>query len=185
MDTLGEKYIQQSPFKEGSLQLWESEVFGQEDDIDIVVTYSVTPWSRLIGFSPFRLTNRFYAHIWNGYQIPGVEKEEERNVYVTEEGQVFHISPNCTYIRIVVQEINSKELDGARNQYGRSYEPCRKCAMGECPTEIYITAGGNCFHYTRDCSGLKRTVRSISVKEAENYRPCSRCAGTGERKDML
>ncbi len=179
-DCLGEKYIEQSPVTEGSLRLWESELFGQEDNIDIIVTYSVSPWSRLIGFSPFRLANRFYAHIWNGYQIPGVGSEEEKRVYVTESGQVFHVNPECTYIRIVVHKIYSGELDGARNQYGRPYGPCGKCALGKRPIEVYITAAGDCFHYTGNCSGLRRTVRSISMKEAENYRPCSRCVKADE-----
>ncbi len=177
IDILGSDYIGQSPLADGSnsLHLWESNIFGTEDEIDIIVTYSVSPWSRLAGFRPFRMTNRYYAHIWNGYQLPTVLKEEKRTVYLTEYGTVYHISQDCTYLRLSVRPIEAKKLGEVRNHCGRQYEPCAKCANGVCPVEVYITEEGNCYHYRKECSGLKRTIYAVSLKDAENYKPCSRC----------
>lgn len=177
IDHLGSDYIDQSPLTDGvdSLHLWESEIFGSEDEIDIIVTYSVSPWSRLIGFSPFRMANRYYSHIWNGYRLPLTEEEETKIVYLTEYGKVYHENRNCTYLRLSVRQIDTKELGGVRNRYDRQYEPCTKCAKGVCPVKVYITEEGNCYHYSIDCSSLKRTIYAVPLKEAANYRPCSRC----------
>ncbi len=177
IDHLGSDYIDQSPLTNGgdSLHLWESEIFGSGDEIDIVVTYSVSPWSRFIGFSPFRMANRYYSHIWNGYQLPAVMEEETRTVYLTEHGTVYHVRQDCTYLKFSIRQIDAKELGWVRNRYGRQYEPCAKCAKGVCPVEVYITEVGNCYHYSIGCSSLKRTIYAVPLKEAVNYRPCSRC----------
>lgn len=176
VNMLGEEYLDNSPLADGtdSLMLWESRLF-EGDIIDIVVTYSAAPRSRTAGFSPFRMTNRYYAHIWNGYAIPGNPQDREM-VYVTENGQVYHITRNCTHLRLSVHQIKAGELKDARNQYGKKYTFCEKCARGESPAVIYITDEGDKFHYKRECPGLKRTVSSLPKEEAQKrYRPCSRC----------
>lgn len=177
IDILGKDYLNQSPLTRGvdGLRFWESEVLGSEDTIDIVVTYSVSPWSRLIGFSPFYMANRYYSHIWNGYQLPETKGEDVRTVYMTENGTVYHLNQNCTHLQLSVRRITAAELGGVRNQYGRRYQPCEKCTDGNRPKEFYITEEGSHFHYSRDCSGLKRTIYAVSLKDAAGYRPCSRC----------
>jgi len=177
VEVLGEDYLEHSPLAKGveSLQLWESEIFGTEDEIEIVVTYSVSPWNHLIGFSPFRMANKFYSHIWNGYQLPGAGAEEVETVFLAENGEVYHLDRNCTYLCLSVSAITAAELTGKRNQSGRRYRPCEKCTGGGMPMVIYITEEGDCYHYHRECSGLTRKVRSASKEEAAGYRPCSRC----------
>jgi len=177
IDTLGESYLDQSPLTKGAegLQLWESDIFGPEDKIDVVVTYSVSPWSKIAGFFSFRMANRYYAHIWNGYELPGGTNAEVKTVYLTPNGVVYHLDRNCTYLRLSVRQILSGELAEARNQYGRRYQPCEKCIDGSVPSILYITQGGACYHYSRDCPGLKRTVYAVGIDDAAGYRPCSRC----------
>lgn len=180
IDTFGREYLEQSPLADGadSLRMWESEIFGSGDEIDIVVTYQVSPWSSLAGFAPFRMANRYYAHIWNGYQLPNAGDEESAavTVFLTPNGSVYHLDRDCTHLRLSVRQISSAELDSARNQSGSRYQPCGKCADGSPPAVLFITAEGDCYHYGRECSGLKRTVYSMSLSEAAaSYRPCSRC----------
>lgn len=174
----GEEYLNHSPLRNGAggLQFWESEIFGSKDEIDIVVTYSVSPWSGVIGFPPFRMANRYYAHIWNGYGLDG-EEEDTRIVYITETGTVYHLTKSCTHLQLSVSLISADEVSDARNQYGGKYHPCERCARGSVPSVFYITDEGNRYHYDRECSGLKRTIYSISMEEAveEGYRACSRC----------
>lgn len=180
---LGKQYLDESPLRSGtdSLMLWESDVFGTGDTIDLIVTYSVSPWNRLPDLFPFRLVNRCYVHIWNGYEIPGQEQTGEM-VYIAETGQVYHPDRNCTHLRLSVREIRAGELGGARNDYGRKYTACEKCANGRMPEMLYITGEGDRYHYRRDCPGLKRTVSAMLKADAEkSYRPCSRC-GTGTKQ---
>lgn len=174
---LGNDYLDSSPLRSGadSLMLWESEVFGTEDTIDLVVTYSVAPWTETAGFLFFRMANRYYGHIWNGYAVSGQAQTEEV-VYIAENGQVYHPDRNCTHLRLSVKIIDSADLGAARNNYGKRYSACAKCVKGGKMQIIYITDEGDKYHYNRDCPGLKRTVSPMLKLEAEKrYRPCSRC----------
>lgn len=183
MNSAGAEYLNGSPLTNGAegIQLWESEIFGSDDEIDIIVTYSVSPWSGLIGFRPFRMANRYYAHIWNGYRLSGAGEEGEvtQLVYVTETGTVYHMSMECTHLQLSVREISPIGIGGTDNQWGSGYHPCSKCANGRPPSKIYITNEGDRYHYDRGCSGLKRTVSSMTIEQAQEagYRTCSRCGG--------
>lgn len=178
----GKEYLDSSPLTKGSngLALWESDIFGDEDTMDIVVTYSVSPWIRLTGIPSFRLANRYYAHIWNGYEVSSGEAEEKilQIVYVTENASVYHLSRDCTHLRLSVREIPAEQIEWVRNQDGRRYRPCEKCSRGETAGTFYIAAEGDCYHYSRGCSGLRRTVYAVNLTEAADLRPCSRCGQT-------
>lgn len=177
----GEDYLERSPLVGGAggLQLWESQIFGGEDEVDILVTYSVSPLSSLAGFPSFWMANRYYAHIWNGYRLSGGtgNEEEDQTVYITENGTVYHLNRECSHLQLSIREVNSGQIDEERNQHGSRFRPCEKCADGGMPGILYITEEGDRYHYSRECSGLKRTVFSMTLKEAleEGYRPCSRC----------
>ncbi len=178
----GGDYLDRSPLTNGrtSLQFWESEIFGPEDEIELVVTYSVSPWSSLIGFPSFRMANRFYAHIWNGYGLSGGEASREQDiriVYVTETGTVYHLSTDCTHLRLSTRLIPAGAVEQERNQNGGRYYPCARCTDGSRPAMFYITKEGDRYHYSRECSGLKRTVHSMDITLAaeKGYAPCSRC----------
>lgn len=178
IDSAGRDYLEQSPLKYGAdgLQLWESEIFGSGDEINIVVTYAVSPWNSLAGFFSFRMANRYYAHIWNGYGLPGEEGGcGTQMVFVTENTDVYHLDESCTHLRLSVRQVSAQELDSVKNQYGRPYQACVRCIKEDWGVFLYITEKGDCYHLVRECPGLKRTVYSISMKEAAGYRPCSRC----------
>lgn len=183
MASAGEAYLDHSPLTDGAdgLQLLESHVFGEDDEIDIVVTYSVSPWNSLIGFPSFRMANRYYAHIWNGYRLSGGAENqgEVRTVYIAENGAVYHLKRECTHLQLSVRQVGANGIDGERNQHGGRYGPCERCAGGGMPGTLYITKEGDRYHYDENCSGLKRTVFSMTLEEAleEGYRPCSRCGG--------
>lgn len=181
----GADYLNGSPLTDGtgSLMLWESEIFG-DDEIDVIITYSVSPWASLAGFRPFRMANRYYAHIWNGYRLSDTEdtgdETQVQTVYVTESGTVYHLSMECTHLRLSVRQVPAIEIDEMRNQGGGRYYPCSRCANGSLlPSRLYITEEGDRYHCSADCSGLKRTVSSMTLEQAvaAGYRPCSRCGG--------
>lgn len=177
-DCLGEEYLESSLLAKGSRGLWllESDMAGDSDELDIVVTYQVKSFLSMVGFRSFRMANRCCVRLWNGYEIP-VESGQEEMVYVTVHGEVFHRDRNCTHLRLSVRETTRARLDEERNQWGQQYRACEKCAMGEAPVVLYVTGEGDRYHYRKDCSGLKRTVIAVAPDEAEGYRPCSRCGG--------
>lgn len=185
VDYLGEQYLEASPLSRGTdgLQFWESEVLQPDGEMGIVLTYSVSPWCSLTGFFPFRMANRYHAHIWNGYDITGNSGGSEEDlitVYVAETGEVYHRDRNCTHLCLSIQEIAAGTQGNYRNENGGKYSECEKCRK-EATTDIfYIAREGDRFHYSQECSGLKRTVFSVLLKDAGDYRPCSRCGGSGK-----
>ena len=103
--------------------------------------------------------------------------EEEGYVYVTENGTVYHISADCTYIRRNVKQEKREKIADKRNHYGGKYYPCEGCMKKEeMPDTVWVTKAGTRYHATKDCSKIKRTVKKILFSEASAYRPCSRCA---------
>ncbi len=170
---LGEEYLEQSPLEQGadSLQFLESST--KNDICEIVVTYGISPLTEVLGFRKFRMANRYYGHLWNGYAIPGTENDEEY-VYVTEDSEVYHRSRECTHLRLSVRRVEAAEIP-------KGYHPCEKCMVQKkdaaAPEEngYYICSEGECYHRRRDRPGLKRTVYCIARKDVDGYRECSRC----------
>lgn len=177
----GEKYLNQSPLLYGTdgLQFVESDIFTSEDTFEVVLTYAVSPWLRMAGVRPFRMANRYYGHIWNGYHIPGTGSaggSKQEVVYVAENGTVYHEDKHCTHLEFSIKETAAFQVVFERNERGGKYTLCEKCGHGEMPENVFICSEGNRFHYTEDCAGLKRTVYTLTRKDAEKYQPCSRCS---------
>ena len=194
---VGSSYLDEAPIVNGvdGLQFWESEIFTKDDFVEIIVTYRTKPFSSIVGFKPFRMANRYYGHLWTGYRIPGTDTtaDTEDCVYITENGVVYHEDPNCSHLALSIQEVSLRKAYESRNANGEKYIACSLCGkrgdqegvsgkqenggiLNGMNLIVYITEDGNSIHYTRDCSGLKRTVYAVIRKEAENYRPCQRCA---------
>lgn len=177
----GEEYLEQSPLTYGTkgLQFIESEIFTEGDCFEIVMTYEVSTWMDVPGIRPFRMWNRYYGHIWNGYEVSGANELGEtisETVYVAENGVVYHKNKNCTHLLLTIREVDSRQVGNERNGNGGKYTLCEKCGKGVCPATVFIGVEGDRFHYDRDCSGLKRTFFSILLADADKYRPCSRCS---------
>lgn len=94
-------------------------------------------------------------------------------VYVAENGEVYHKNPSCSHICLkitgnaAIQEI----------LHSSKYAACEKCIhKGTSLSALFVTAYGDCYHSTLGCSGLKRTIRAVRLKDVGGLRPCSRCA---------
>ncbi len=90
----GKDYLEASPLTRGAdgLALWESDIFGEGDTMDMVITYSVSPWITIAGFPSFRMANRYYAHIWNGYGLPEEGEGEAQEKLGLCDGKCFGVS---------------------------------------------------------------------------------------------
>ena len=101
-------------------------------------------------------------------------EEEEDMVYVAETGTVYHRDPECTHIRLSVRTVPRGQVKGLRNASGGKYHVCEKCGSGKGGV-VYISPYGDKYHSSLGCSGLKRTVSSVSLSDTGNLRPCSKC----------
>jgi len=176
LEYLGKEYLEEAPLSGGvfGVHLWESEIFDGNDYIDVIVTYEAEPLIKLMGFNHFRMYNRYYGHVWNGYEIPQDEEMTER-IYVAENGVVYHENEECTHLFLTVKSVSVQEAYESRNANGQKYTPCQRCCGSASAQWVYITEDGDNIHYMRNCPGLKRTVYELAKEKAKNYKPCSRC----------
>lgn len=174
----GKEFWNQSMVSEGSsgFSFLLSTYLKEDGYLDLIVTYTLC--------IPFPLTGDIYVpqiqrcrvRGWIG-EKDGTEEMEEM-VYITESGTVYHLSKDCSHLTLTIQEISLTNLSQARNSSGGKYVPCEKC--GKQPMQgkkYYITKEGDCFHTTRNCSGLKRTILTIPLSQVGSRSLCKRCGG--------
>jgi hypothetical protein len=179
----GKEYLDRSMIEGGSsgIHILYTEEAGEQDTVDIVISYRVKPVVDILGFSGFTMANRCRMKAWTGYQVntEGVMQEtQEEMVYITETGFVYHKSKNCTHLMLSIRPVETNSLDVLRNQGGGRYYACEHCGKGTGGI-VFLTDQGDRYHTSLSCGGLKRTVYTVPISQAGGRRGCSRCAATG------
>ena len=163
-----DKYL--SNGKNKGFDIWKySDI--SEDTIDLAVSYSIP----LFWGDKTVILQRCRMKKWNGFTIGGEYSHEEERVYVTENGEVYHNSRNCSHLSLSIKKINAYELSDLRNQYGEAYSACEFCGVQVGDGILYVTNEGTRFHSELGCSSLKRTVFNVPLSEVINRKSCSRC----------
>ena len=171
---LGEDYLETSPLRYGvtGLNFLVSDLSNAEECVDIVVTYQVRPAITIFPFPYTRMANRYYGRAFTGYDVTG----KKEMVYVAEHGTVWHKSAECSYIHIPFTAVKAEEIANLRTGDGGKYVLCKNCKRSPKGNEVYITYSGECYHYTNDCSSLRRHVIAIWKEEIGELSPCSKCS---------
>lgn len=182
--SMGKEYLKQSPLIGGKDQIqYMHSRFMDEDMIDLILVYRVSPYFNLFRAKEMILMNRCRLHAWIGYDL---KKNQETNkytesyVYITKESDVYHINRNCTHLVLSIQQCSFGSLEYFRNNDGGRYSPCEFCENNrkEANDIIFITESGTKYHTSMECSGLKRTAYVVPLSEAGSRRPCSRCSNS-------
>ena len=119
------------------------------------------------------ITEKAVCRAWIGF----TELEtEETYVYITPQGSVYHLFGDCTHLSLSIQRVTYQKAVSSQNEYGENYRECRRCKEPY-GILVYITNEGDCYHSERTCSGLKRTVRQVTISEVQGRSCCIRCAG--------
>lgn len=177
---LGSEYLATSPMVGGAdgMNFLESEIFTDNDEIQIAVTYPVTTPINMGGIISFRMANKYYGHLWNGYDVSKANESEKKDklVFVTENSEVYHNRTSCTYLKLSIRACNISDLKNERNSDGGTYKRCLICARGTKPQTIYLCDEGEKYHYNRECMSLRRSFKAVNLSSVqETHRPCSRC----------
>lgn len=172
---LGEEYLQ-SVSMDGVISWHRSKVLEDGECIDLVATYQVAPMFYLMGFGRFPMCNRMRARAWTGYDVEGGREEAklEDLVYVTEYGEVYHLSSYCTHLKLSIQEVDIERIGEYRNLEGKEYIECERC-FDEYAVTFYITDYGELAHCAKTCSSLKRTIEVIPLSEVGDKELCQKC----------
>lgn len=147
----------------------------EHETLHMTARYEVKiPFLELLGLNITVPVVQGTAHrIWTGRELP--EGDDEEMVYVTENGSVYHTHLSCGSLSLQVKEISRLALDSARNADGEIYRACEYCTHGQAE-HLYVSVYGNRYHYDRNCSGLKRTIKTIPISQVGDRTLCKRCA---------
>ncbi len=151
---------------------------GEDGTVQINCRYRIHPLFK--SFTPVtrELENHYYGHAWVGYIHDGsAEAQEEVYVYITETGTVYHRNRSCSYLNPSIQCVQEGEIESLRNKSGGAYYACRLCDASQKAGNYYITDYGANYHKSIGCSGLKRTVYAVKLKEVDGRGACSKCGG--------
>lgn len=158
----------------------------QEDKIiDLISEYTIEIPLPLIEVCNIPIIQRIKTRAYVGTdkllsgngQINETSGNDEDYVYVTETGSVYHLSLECSSLKLTIYDCNRKKISKKRNVYGGCYKACEKCCKGEFDGDtVYICSDGDAYHYLLDCSGLKRTIKKVKLSEvSSSLRACMRC----------
>jgi hypothetical protein len=145
--------------------------------IDYSLAYTARPLCNYFNLFGVSLSHRCYLHTWTGYDVSGnsVSDNNERMVYITETGTVYHLSRSCTYLDLSIHAVDASVISDIRNSSGAIYYECELCNPS-LEGVVYITDYGDRYHSSLTCSGLKRTVSEVPLSEVEDtMNCCSRC----------
>lgn len=161
--------------KHGALGMDFSKSKVTDKDIELVVSYALPIPMDFFGLKKISLTQRAKAHRWVGFDPKEGNGQGGDLVYVTESGVAYHGSLGCSYLNPSIRAIHKSEVDSQRNVSGHKYYACPLCRGGS--GVVYITSYGESYHGNIGCSGLKRTIRTMSREkaEAEGYHACGKC----------
>ena len=162
-----------------TIHYYNSSIMEENDVIDLVATFSMEPRFNLLGLPKVNMIGRYYGRAWTGYH-PGGESAEiqpEKNVYVTQDGEVYHLSRYCSHLQITIMSCTDENVHSKRNEDGESYRACLFCGYQKKKGKYYITSDGDCFHKDINCSGLKRTIDVVPLSAVQGRAACSRCGG--------
>lgn len=160
----------------------------ENDTIDIIAVYQFKIPIPIISIKRIPMVQRVKVRAFTGYKpvdSQGNENEgsgegEDRIVYITQTGTVYHYTKECSHIKLDIRQLKYLLVEQERNNSGGKYYPCEQC-IGKLSISneevVYITTFGNRYHNQLSCSGLKRTIIEIPLSKTEGKAPCSRCSG--------
>lgn len=181
-ELLGKEYLDHTCLTSGSGGLYfiKSSVMERDDIIELVASYKVHPFAKIIGFPDFPMENRYYGRAWTGYDVEngqGGAAGADPVVFVTETGTVYHTARSCAYLNPSIKAVSAAAAGDLRNESGEKYYPCGGCGGSSFQPVVYITDQGNRIHMSLSCSGLKRTIYTIHLSEVGSRGKCSKCGG--------
>ncbi len=151
----------------------------------VQLQYAVEVQSMFFRLEKLTFCQKSVRKLWTGVEAWGPpEEEKEIWVYVAESGSVYHVTQECSYLRLSIQTVSRDALDELRNASGAKYRACERCRPGKAAEIVYITTQGDRYHDSLTCSGLKRTVKKVRLEEVGGKVPCSRCGTVKETEEM-
>lgn len=138
----------------------------------------ISPYISNVGYKKEPTSVSMIYKKWTGYDLCNGENanQEEEYVYITEYGYTYHRNRGCSHLQISILVVNADEINQKRNNNGGKYYFCEKCG-GRGTGVLFITAQGDRYHSSANCSGLKRNIKTVKLSDVGSRVPCSECGG--------
>ena len=182
VDYIGEDWLDKSYISGGAsgLKFWYSDILNEQGIIDLVVTYELRNPYDIFGLLKLPVTSRARVRVWKGdksiYASSG--EEDEKYVYITENGLVYHTDSDCTYIKRQIMQSSISDIAQKRNDSGAKYYKCDKCRKeGKISENVYFTRYGTRYHSDKNCSELERGIIKVKLSDVSDRDICSKCKG--------
>lgn len=155
------------------VSLIESQFEGNE--IYLKASYQMKFPVNLLGKKAFAVSQKSVYRKWTGWNAKELY-EGELWVYIAKNGQVYHKTSACTYLKLSIQSVDEANIPQYRNESGQKYRECTECAEKESTfCRVYITNYGDCYHKDLNCSGIKRTIEMVRLSDTGGKGACSKC----------
>ena len=120
------------------------------------------------------------GYAWLGEEFMD-SSDNEKMVYITPHGTVYHEDINCTYLRPAVYAESIANVASVRNSGGERYRECEACTKRTwiTPSAVYITRYGNRYHTNPDCVKIKHEVISVPISRVNGRHKCLKEQGRG------
>lgn len=144
--------------------------------ITVHAEYSLKQISKLFPSDLFHIEDEVKLRRFIGWDLS--MDEDSRNVYVTKNGEAYHESRDCSYLKLKIKEVKYSQISKYRAKDGRKYVRCN-CVKRRKGDRVYISDYGYKAHGDMNCISLRRTIRVIEKEEAvkEGYHKCPKCGG--------
>ncbi|MGN0308922.1 MAG: hypothetical protein ACI4DN_11970, partial [Lachnospiraceae bacterium] len=102
---------------------------GNEELIRLIDSETVESPFPLLAAPTATLEVRCVVKPWTGYDVVGGQEREreEAIVYMTDYGEVYHRSRNCTHLALSIRMLSFSQIQNQRNSSGSRYTPCEIC----------------------------------------------------------
>lgn len=176
-EAIGEEKMNRSFIMEGAsgIDCSDSYVDFFNKILYLKITYTVRISIPVFGSYDIKKEESIRVKGWCGYESSIPVPEEQKIVYMTENGMVYHLNYHCPYLDLSIRMTPAAGLENLRNASGEKYYPCEKCGRNEMGAGVYVTNYGNRYHTSIFCSGIKRKIYAVPLSETSGKGVCSKC----------
>lgn len=150
--------------------------------VPLVKTYRFVLAVRLPSAGKLQLTAVAQIRPWVGYRGQFTREgsmEGTELVYISDNEEAYHTSPDCSYLDIHLLAMDRTEAARAKNEEGKRYTACDKCCRGSTGGTVYVSGKGSHYHASTGCSGLARSPKAVTKDSVSHLSLCVRCRKRG------
>ncbi len=144
--------------------------------VRLTVHYAIRMPLNIFGKDVLEVSQSAAARRWKGRSSG--QTGDNRWVYIAPFGTVYHSGVHCSYLDLSLVSVSEQSVGSLRNKDGGRYYKCQGCIMNAenaSGKTVYVTDYGTQYHYSLNCSGIKRTIRRVLEKNVVGRTPCQKC----------